>query len=257
MMYWQVLLCDGQHTVFSIASGVQQLYFDGLGALCLRVDDVAESASIRICLNSSGLWLYLDHTKPRVHVNGRPIQRLAFLRSGDVVHVEQAAFLIQAQPAFMPPAHPLAVEHECMVLRGLSAALIGRCVRLDAPCCVGRSAHAQLQINDPAIAPIHARLTCESQGLRLVMTAPRQTCVINGHRVRAAWLRSGDQIVFADIYRFLVEGPIQTVAQEPSLPVSAQLPVTANTTPDQWPWLVIAAIGLALLLSGVLWFGAF
>ena len=256
MTSWQVLLCDGQHSAFPIVAGVQYLYFDAFGALGLRADDATESAPLRLSLRSSGLWLYLNDPKLSVHVNGRPIQRLAFLRCGDVVHVEQAAILIQAQPPFMPPARPSPSAHECTVLRGLSAAWIGRCVRLDAPCCVGRTGHAQIRINDPLIAPIHARVTCGSEGLRLVMTAPRQTCVINGHRVRAAWLRSGDQIVFADLYRFVVESPVQLGVHPPVLPVSSPSAISADESSERWPWLVIAAIGLALLLSSVLWFGA-
>ena len=257
MMHWQVLLCDDRQTVYPLSPGAHQLQLHGDDALTLQLISSAASAPMRLAVESSGLWLCLDAATHRIHVNGRPIQRLAFLRAGDVVHVERSAMLIQSQ--HLPPPHVVTTARalRCAVLRGLSGAFIGRCVRLDRLCCIGRATRAQIRIADPAIPPLLGQITCGGEGLRLVMIAPRAVCCVNGHRVRAAWLAIGDQIVFADVYRFVVEAPTQTTAVEPTQPPSPPAVATVHALLARWPWLVIAATGLALLLSVLLWFGAY
>ena len=256
MMHWQVLLCDDRQTVYPLSPGVHRLQLHADDALTIQTTSSAASAPIRLAVECSGLWLCIDAATHRIHVNGRPIQRLAFLRAGDVVHVERSAMLIQSQHP--PPPHVITPARalRCAVLRGLSGAFIGRCVRLDTLCSIGRATGAQIRIEDPAIAPLEGQIRCGGEGLRLVMIAPRAVCLVNGHRVRAAWLAIGDQIVFADIYRFVVEAPAQTTAAAPRQPSSAPAVATAHSVRARWPWLVIAAIGLALLLSVLLWFGA-
>jgi len=164
-----------------------------------------------------GLWLRVPAGAPAVHVNARPVQRLAQLRVGDLVCMEHVRAVVRADeqppierdiPASAPPSMGEAqrVAAARVVLRGLSGPHFGRSITLTEPRVVGRSAAADIRLDDPAVADRHAVL--ELHGDRIVWRsiAGDDTTLVNGVPVHDAVLAPGDQIAI-DQHRFVIEAP--------------------------------------------------
>lgn len=165
-----------------------------------------------------GLWLRVPGGAPGVHLNARPVHRLAQLRAGDLVCLASLRVLVQAdaQPAIerrIPAQAPAAlgeaqrVSAARVVLRGLSGPHFGRSLTLTEPRTIGRSPAADIRIDDPAVAERHA--VVELHGDRVVLRAlsgQGDTTLLNGVPVRDAVLSPGDQLVIEQ-HRFVLEAP--------------------------------------------------
>lgn len=249
-------LVAGVHRLVRQASGVP-----GIG------DNVPGALLAQFCVDRRGLWLQVANGVRGIHVNGRPVRRMALLRAGDAVYADGVELLVQAPP---PPAHGLpddAPDHADdmrVVLRGFGGIHHGRSFTLGPARLVGAGREADIRIDDPAIAARHARF--ERHGDRVVLRAmaPGEGCVVNGVRARDAVLAAGDQVVFAGQHRFVVEFP--SAPDAPAFPLADRPPpedAQARATPvasvrrgARMPWLLLAAALLAAGLSALLWFGA-
>jgi len=164
-----------------------------------------------------GLWMRIPSGTSGVHLNARPVKRLAMLRVGDQICLEQVQIVISEDspqvierniPVAAPPVLGEAqkVSASRVVLRGVSGGYYGRSITLTEPRVIGRGAGADIRIDDVGIADRHVQL--ELQGDRVVLRAlsPNAGAVVNGVTVRDAVLAPGDQIVL-DSHRFVLEAP--------------------------------------------------
>jgi len=164
-----------------------------------------------------GLWMRIPSGTSGVHLNARPVKRLAMLRVGDQICLEQVQIVISEDspqvierniPVAAPPVLGEAqkVSASRVVLRGVSGGYYGRSITLTEPRVIGRGAGADIRIDDVGIADRHVQL--ELQGDRVVLRAlsPNAGAVVNGVAVRDAVLAPGDQIVL-DSHRFVLEAP--------------------------------------------------
>jgi hypothetical protein len=72
-------LVTGVHRVVREASGL------------IGVGDNAQGALLaQFCVDRRGLWLQVASGGRGIHVNGRPVQRMALLRAGDTVYLDGA-----------------------------------------------------------------------------------------------------------------------------------------------------------------------
>ena len=237
-----------------------------------------------------GLWLRVPNGAPPVHLNARPVQRLAQLRAGDLLCLDALRVVVKADdrppierdipsgaPAALGDAQRVAAAR--VVLRGLSGGHFGRSYTLTEPRVLGRSAAADIRIEDPAVAERHA--VVELHGDRVVLRALAgggETTLLNGVAVRDAVLSPGDQLVIEQ-HRFVLEAPglplrgqagvgkgaanphTQTlkavnvpVARDPApepMP-QAPSPVPAGRDPGALWWLIAAATVLAAALTALL-----
>jgi hypothetical protein len=228
-----------------------------------------------------GLWLRVPDGVPGVHLNARPVRRLAQLRAGDLVCLDRLRVVIRAddepaidrrvpatQPAAMSDAQRVAATR--VVLRGLSGQHFGRTYTLTEPRLVGRSGSADIRLDDAAIADRHA--VVELHGDRVVLRAlGNDGSHLNGVPVRDAVLSPGDQLAF-DQHRFVLEAPGlpyrgQSGGQKPAMATHTQtlkavkVPVAADPAPGAPPsvpersdsaalwWLIAAASVLAAALT--------
>ncbi|WP_028918852.1 FHA domain-containing protein [Pseudoxanthomonas suwonensis] len=243
-------LIPGVHRVVRQPNGVL-----GIG------DGVPGVLLAQLCLDLRGLWLQVPAGARGVHVNGRPVQRMALLRAGDAMYVDGVELLVQA-PVRPPAPLPDPGEHAGdprVVLRGVGGQHHGRSFTLGPPRLVGASREADIRIDDPAFPPRHALL--ERHGdVVLLRSLGGEASVVNGVPVRDAMLGPGDQIVFEGQHRFVVEFPAG--GEQPKLAPSPQPdaePAPAAPPPrpaKRLPWLLLAAALLGLALSALLWFGA-
>lgn len=91
-------------------------------------------------LDNRGLWLQVAKGIRGIHVNGRPVRRMAWLRVGDAVYadgVEMLVIGIQAEP---PDDATATLDRNCLVLRGVGGRHYGRSFTLEKPRIVGQEA---------------------------------------------------------------------------------------------------------------------
>lgn len=223
----------------------------------------ARQAPVRICIDRRGAWLHVDEGSGGVHVNGRPVRRLALLRPGDTVFVDGVEVAL-ASPRRPDPALPPASGEADprVVLRGVGGRYHGRSFTLERPRLVGRGAAADIRLDDPGIADRHARLELHGDLVQLRDLGGGEGIVVNGQPVRDAVLRPGDQLVFDGQHRFVVEAPGQLTHVAPrediveGETVERALPPALASSTRRLPWLLLAALLIAAALSALLLFGS-
>ncbi|MEN1942409.1 FHA domain-containing protein [Luteimonas sp. MJ293] len=226
-----------------------------------------DEAIVCLCVDRRGVWLTVGNGRRGVHVNGREISRLAMLRVGDSVFVDgHEVRLVGAHPPESPPRDGPPARGGSpdprMVLRGLGGRHHGRSFTLDVPRLVGRVPGADIQIDDPVFAERHARLEIVEGQVWLRDLGTEEGSLVNGESVHDAVLQPGDQVVFDNQYRFVVEAPRRDAPQEPLLMGEAfesEAPHSGNDRqPSLWrlPLVLLAALLIAGLLALLLLYGA-
>lgn len=222
-------------------------------------------AAVQVCVDRRGAWLQVREGTRGVHVNGRPVRRMALLRAGDVVFVEGFELLLVADaPAALPPvAEPANDADVRTVLRGVGGLNHGRCIPLDAPRVIGRGSGCDVRIDGSSAAERHALLEPQAGGIALHDLGSPGGSLVNGHVVRHAWLRPGDQLVVGT-HRFVIESPSRAVRRadadaadvEPDADAAALVPQPRRGMLRRMPWLLLAALLLSAALSLLLLYGA-
>ena len=166
---------------------------------------------------SRGVILRVVNGARGVHVNGRPVLRLAFLRLGDSVSLGSTQLLLRAErdasistdiPAEPPPA-PSPIQRVAasrVVLRGACGRAFGRCFPMTDPLLIGSSADAGLHLDEPGLAERHCQLELHSDFIALRDLGSEEGSMVNGVAVRNARLHPGDQLVIEQ-QRFVIEAP--------------------------------------------------
>lgn len=223
-----------------------------------RVEPV--QALVRFIVDRRGLWLDVGDARSGVHVNGRPVRRMALLRGGDAIYLNGRELLVLGRvpddASELPPLDAGRGDLR-MVLRGTGGQYHGRAFTLDRMREVGGAGDVDIRIDDPAFPPRHARLECLSHGQVLLrMQGKGPVVLVNGHRVGDALLQAGDQVVFDAHHRFVVEAPLRDLqAVDPAL-VAGPDPEPARATASlrHLHWVLLAALliagALSLLLFG-------
>lgn len=240
----------------------------------IGVIDDSDSALVRFCVDRRGVWMTVGETAHSVHVNGRPVRKMAMLRCGDAVYVDGFEMLLASSkapasiPSHLDDAPTGAVEvnqsgarpgDPRVVLRGVGGRYHGRSFTLERPRLVGCCAESDVRIDDPAFADRHARIELHGDCVVLRDLGSASGSMVNGERVHDAVLNPGDQVVFNGQHRFVIEAPARIVASdEPTLldiPPDGTDP-NLTSMARRLPWLLLAALLMAAALSGLLLFGA-
>ncbi|WP_374013841.1 FHA domain-containing protein [Pseudoxanthomonas koreensis] len=256
-----------QHPDHPLPAGVHRLVRQASGTLGVG-DAVAGALLAQFCVDRRGLWLQVANGVRGIHVNGRPVRRMALLRAGDAVYADGVEMVVQVPPPpFRAPEAPSDHADDMRVLlRGVGGPHHGRSFTLGPARLVGSAREADIHIDDPAFPARHARFQRHGDRVVLHGLGPGQGSVVNGVTVRDAILAAGDQVVFGGQHRFVVEFPSapdspRFILAEPPLAepgtAPAQTLVSGSPAPGaRLPWLLLAALLLAAGLSALLWFGA-
>jgi hypothetical protein len=248
---------------------MQRIVRDASGQVRLGDDSVGPLLLARFCTDERGLWLQVASGVRGIHVNGRPVRRMALLRAGDSVHADGVEMLLRGhcEPATQPPQAPAAItgngEDQRVLLRGVGGQHHGRAHTLNRPRTIGRDAAADIVIDDPVFPELQARFECHGERVLLRDLGSPDGCRVNGVAVRHCWLRAGDQVVFEGNQRFVLEVPLgatpaylPAVAEE-AAPVTETRPApVARPRQWRWPWLLLSALLMGVLISALLLFGA-
>lgn len=223
-----------------------------------------DAPSIRLFVDRRGVWITVAEGVRGVHVNGRPVKRMAMLRLGDAIYLDGIEMLLVSSREV--EALPDALRHvpgefrgDCrVVVRGVGGRHHGRSFTLEAPRLVGRSDEADIRIDDPAFAERHARIEMIGSQIVLRDLGGSDGSIVNGVAVRDALLSPGDQIVFDVHHRFVIEAPASSttlltrVAGNDDASETLQAPRRRGR---RLPWLLLAAALLAAVISALLLLG--
>lgn len=262
---------DGTRPELTLGAGVHAIgHADGRTDALALVTDAAD-AVVQFCVDRRGVWLRVSEGARGVHVNGREVRRMAMLRVGDAVYVDGVEMrLVLARPPETPGVEldgviADAVRDSRVLLRGVGGQYHGRSITLEQPRLIGRHADADIRIDEPAFADRHARLELIGDQVVLRDLGSAEGSVVNGVPVRHALLQSGDQIVFDAHHRFVVEAPARGVQRrapdatddaDTLAQADADVPRPPRSPAWRLPWLLLAALTIAALLSALLLFGS-
>nr|WP_227255473.1 FHA domain-containing protein [Stenotrophomonas maltophilia] len=249
-------LRPGVQRIVRHANGSVRLGEAGNGALLLA----------QFCMDDRGLWLQVGNGIRGIHVNGRPVRRMALLRAGDAVYVDGVEMVLRGEAESLlqaPSPDGEDAGDEQRLLRGVGGLHHGRSFTLSRARVIGRGTEADIAIDDPAFAEQHARVEVHGDRVLLRDLGSADGTCVNGVAVRHCWLQPGDQVVFDGQHRFVLEVPRDPrrrplAAEDESSHEAERAP--AEPLPPRrvrrWPWLLVSALLLAALLSLLLWFGA-
>lgn len=223
-----------------------------------------EAPSVRLFVDRRGVWMTVADGARGIHVNGRPVKRMAMLRLGDAIYLDGVEMLlVSSKPVeTLPDAMrhvPGEFQGDCrVVVRGVGGRHHGRSFTLESPRLVGRSEDAHIRIDDPAFAERHARI--EMIGNRVVLRdlGSGDGSVVNGMPVRDALLAPGDQIVFDQHHRFVIEAPAAqgaTLARSTVVVEPTHEPAPPPRRDRNLSWLLLAALLLAAAIAALLLLG--
>lgn len=253
-----------------LGTGVHAIGRDPSRGQAVGLVDDGQTASVRFCVDRRGVWLTVAEGVRGVHVNGRPVQRMAMLRPGDAVCVDGAQIVLVAAgaPAPLPQSLRSAPSDTGSdvrtVLRGIGGQHHGRSFTLERPLLVGRSTDADIRMTDPMFADHHARIEAHGDVVVLRTLDTASGCLLNGVAVRDALLQAGDQLVFDAQHRFVLEAPrggVQgnlTPANDPAADDgdTGDMHKTLRNSARRLPWLLLAALLIAGAMSALLLFGS-
>jgi pSer/pThr/pTyr-binding forkhead associated (FHA) protein len=194
-----------------------------------------------------------------VSVNGRSVDGLIALRSGDSVSFDGIQARLATIEAAAPGRHhvgPLPAPANDdpgatavrpvlpkFVLRGVSGEGFGRSYPLLGPTLVGRAPECNLQLDANGLSRQHARLVMTREGVQVEDLGSTNGSFFNGKRVQRGLAVPGDEIGF-DVLRFRLNAPGQHE------PVTAAKPKSVHASRmrfSPWWWVGLAAVGLATI----------
>ncbi len=241
-----VPLSDGLCPVVRHASGQILAGVSAVGMLLLA----------RFCLDGRGLWLQVSHEGVQVHVNGRPVRRMAIVRSGDQINIDgQDIHILGRHP------HASSQAGTPALLRGYGGHLHGRAFALDRNWVMGSSAQADIVLEDKSLPALFVRIQPQEGTIDLQVLPGGEPLLVNGQACLQAALLPGDQVVLPQGVRLVVEAaqalrPLVQAAEPPHTAATT----TAASTPAVGSgftssWLLLAALTLAAGLTALLLFG--
>jgi hypothetical protein len=223
-----------------------------------------EAPSIRLFVDRRGVWMTVADGARGIHVNGRPVQRMAMLRLGDAIYLDGVEMLLVSSRTVeaLPDALryvPGEFRGDCrVVVRGVGGRHHGRSFTLEAPRLVGRSDEADIRIDDPAFAERHARIEMIGNQVVLRDLGSGDGSIVNGDTVRDALLSPGDQIVFDVHHRFVIEAPASSTVMLTRVALNdddAENPEPVRGQGRRLPWLLLAAALLGTAITALLLLG--
>lgn len=248
----------GEHPQVLLGPGVNRVGSDPQSNIVLNKPGVLPQ-HCQLHVSATGVMLEVPNGTT-VSVNGRRVDGLIALRPGDSVTFDHVLARLasvegttttpgRAGPATYPRAANddpgITAVRQVMpmyVLRGVTGGAFGRTYPVQGAVTIGRSPECDVQINDPGLSRVHARLVPDEDGVRVEDLGSTNGTFLNDRRVMRETARIGDEIGF-DKQRFRLVG---AGGHEP-VQIEAVKPKSAAVAPSRgghWLWvgLVVAVV---------------
>lgn len=252
----------GEHPQVLLGPGVNRIGSDPQSNIVLDKPGVLPQ-HCQLHVSDSGVMLEVPQGTT-VSVNGRRVDGLIALRPGDSVtfdHVLARLASVEktgASQAEGGATFPRAANDDpgvtavrntlpMYVLRGVTGGAFGRSYPVQGAATIGRSPECDIQINDPGLSRVHARLIPTEDGVQIEDVGSTNGTFINDRRVMRETARIGDEIGF-DKLRFRLVG---AGGQEP-VHVEATKPATVQARGNGWLWAGLAVAVAAAVATVVL-----
>lgn len=247
-----------QQADVALTSGVCPVVRHASGQILAGVSAVGTLPLARFCLDARGLWLQVVHEGSRVHLNGRPVRRMALIRAGDQLNVDGQD--IQVVGRHSPECNDAS---SLSLLRAHGGRLHGRAFSLHRAWVLGSSREADIPLDDKTLPALMLRVYRQDGVLNLQALPGTAAVMVNGIACSQTRLQAGDQIVINATHRFVVESPMCLPPAWPQEAASGQPPaqqerrqqVEPVRSRPTWPWMLLAAAGLAAVLAVLLMYG--
>lgn len=250
----------GEHPQVLLGPGVNRVGSDPQSNIVLDTPGVLPQ-HCQLHVSATGVMLEVP-VGTTVSVNGRHVDGLIALRSGDTVtfdHVLARLAAVDAVSARAGDAPTTGYPHAAnddpgvtavrqvipmYVLRGVTGGAFGRSYPLQGPVTIGRSPECDIHINDPGLSRIHARLVPGEDGVQLEDLGSTNGSFLNDRRVMKERARIGDEIGF-DKLRFRLSG---AAAQEPVHIRATKVALTPRGSTWLWGGLAIAVAAAVITI---------
>lgn len=217
-------------------------------------------AAVILEVDSRVVRLRVTPLSPHVHLNGRPVRRLGYIRGGDVLHLAGRPIRIIGRRSGQPVLTP----SDAVVLRGVGGELHGRCFALRDGLRMGGGVGMDIPLGNGCPLGEQVMIMPSRIGVFLQVLSTAVVVAINGEKITESPLYAGDQIQVGHAGRFVVESvAISSVPDEGSPAVLTSVGRQEVLTPTVlapvgmgWTWLLIAALSLSAVLAALLLFGA-
>jgi pSer/pThr/pTyr-binding forkhead associated (FHA) protein len=250
----------GEHPQVLLGPGVNRVGSDPQSNIVLDTPGVLPQ-HCQLHVSATGVMLEVP-VGTTVSVNGRHVDGLIALRSGDTVtfdHVLARLAAVDAVSARAGDAATTGYPHAAnddpgvtavrqvipmYVLRGVTGGAFGRSYPLQGPITIGRSPECGIHINDPGLSRVHARLVPGEDGVQLEDLSSTNGSFLNDRRVIKEKARIGDEIGF-DKLRFRLSG---AAAQEPVHIQATKVSLTPRGSTWLWGGLAIAVAAAVITI---------
>ncbi|MDQ3288040.1 MAG: FHA domain-containing protein [Pseudomonadota bacterium] len=258
----KLIFPGGEHPQVLLGLGVNRVGSDPQATIVLDSPGVLPQ-HCQLHVSATGVMLDVA-AGTSVSVNGRPVQGLISLRSGDRVAFDKVqAHLASLEEGALrkhaganadvlgaanddPGATVIRPVLPKYLLRGMTGSVVGRNYPLAGPMTVGRARESDLLLDEQGLSRHHARLVPTATGIQVEDLGSSNGSFINGQRVVRGEACAGDEIAF-DTLRF------RLVSSEPMEVRAVQSKSSTRSRRRMWPWLLLAIAGVVIVLvaSGV------
>ena len=250
----------GEHGAVMLAGGVHRIGSDPAGAVVLPLPGVLPR-HFEIHVAAAGANVQRPEGAGDLTVNGRPVDAMTALRSGDVLGFAGIMARFMAVEATRPtPGTPPGAPQDTpstptddvgatrvraapprFVLRGVSGAVFGKTYAITGPTTIGRSVDCDIAIPVDEISRRHAIVRPNPQGLAVEDLGSSNGTFINNRRVQAGQLSPGEELRL-DQVRLLLVAP-GTELQQAQGPAPRR---EAAPEPASGRWMKAVAVGVIL-----------
>ena len=216
----QFLDLDNEPVVAALTeTGIRFAVDPEKGPLQITHDSLQEPGQAKLIANELGCWLHVYGERNAVHLNGRPVRRLAWVRAGDRIFVDGHSFYVIAEPDVAVESVDSSdaaadLPKPKFALRGLSSEHYAQTIAVQGELRIGTDAASDIRLPSGTGESHIAVASPGPDGLRFAVE-PSHTSQVNGRNVRTGLLEVGDQWVIDGRHRYLLESPDFVVIQRP------------------------------------------
>lgn len=256
---------NGEHGQVLLSAGVNRIGTAAEGAVVLS-GHALNPLHCEIHVTGTGANLQVPQGGGPVAVNGKPVEHIMALRSGDQIDIGAVVATFAPLEPERGTAAPDVARHADedtgatrvraalprFVLRGISGAVADRAFPVGGPVVIGRAPECDITLPDDEISRRHALVKPVGDGLSVEDLDSSNGTYINDRRVQHGFLSPGDALRL-DAVSFLLVAPELDIPPDAARGARIDAAPVARGASRRWvPIMLVAAVALAIALFALL-----